>query len=190
MYWWCSHCASKTYICHNTELENLDPHFWEVCHADVLFQWKKNHLQTTIRWEYHGFSCHPTKPTQEAWKPQFWPADFIFPSMAAALDLCLKLVNLSRKGNLNQFFFYVEICLLKGNQIFRFLENKFTAKKKITVLKKFLSHWVIVFKKKKSLSHWVTVFKKKNVCHTESLCLRKMVKNCQKLSKTVKNDQF
>ena len=28
------------------------------------------------------------------------------------------------------------------------------------------------------------MFKKKNVCHTESLCLRKAVKNCQKLPKT------
>ena len=44
------------------------------------------------------------------------------------------------------------------------------------------------------MSHWVTVFNKKNVCHTDSLCLRKnwskTVKNCQKLSKMVKNGPF
>ena len=54
-----------------------------------------------------------------------------------------------------------------------------------------LSHCV---SEKKSLSHWVNVFNKKNVCHTESLCLRKklskMVKKCQKLWKTVKKEPF
>ena len=82
----------------------LKPKFWEVCHAGVQFQWKKNHLQTTIKWEYLNFSCHSTKPTQEAWKTQFWPAGFDFPSMAAALYICPKLVNLSRSGFLHVTF--------------------------------------------------------------------------------------
>ena len=85
-----------TYVKHCVEKQ-----FWEVYHAGVQFQWKKNQLQTTLRWEYLDFSCHSTKPTQETWKPQFWPADFTFPSMAAALYLCPKLVNLSRSGYLH-----------------------------------------------------------------------------------------
>ena len=76
----------------------LKPKFWEVCHAGVQFQWKKNHLQTAIKWEYLDFSCHSTKPTQEAWMPHFCLADFTFPSIAAALYIFPKLVNLSRNG--------------------------------------------------------------------------------------------
>ena len=91
---------------HSSEhcVEKLKPQFWEGCHAGVQFQWNKNHLQNPIRWESRDFSCHSTEPTQKAWKPQFWPADFTFPSMAAALYLCPKLVNLSRSSCLHVTF--------------------------------------------------------------------------------------
>ena len=101
---WFSHCVSKTYIRQNTVLKKHKPQFWERCRAGVQFQRKKNHLQTPIRCKSCDFSCHSTELTQKAWKPQFWPADFIFPSMAAALYLCPKLVNLSRSGCLHVTF--------------------------------------------------------------------------------------
>ena len=67
-------------------VRKLKAKFWQVCHAGVQFQWKKNRLLTTIRLEYLDFSCHSTRPTQEAWKLQFWPADFTFPIMAQLYD--------------------------------------------------------------------------------------------------------
>ena len=95
MYWWCSHCASKTYICQNTQLENLNLSLERF----VMLVYSFSEI-----WKYHDFSCHSTEPIQKAWKPQFWPADFTFSSMAAALYLCPKLVNLSRSGCLHVTF--------------------------------------------------------------------------------------
>ena len=78
--------------------------------------------------------------------------------------------------------------ILKGNHIFWFfLKINLPLKKYHCLKKKWLSHWVTVFKKKKfvtmfnrkkCLSHWVTVFKKNNG------------QKQSKLSKTVKTDSF
>ena len=77
---------------------------------------------------------------------------------------------LYHKGTLNQIFFYVEICFLKVTKFSDYFWKKIYHKKRSRC-------W------KKCLSHWVTVFKKKNVCHTESLCLRKIVQKLSKLDR-------
>ena len=81
MYYWCSHCASKSYIYQNTEFENLNLSFERFVMLVYSFSGRK----TT-------YSCNFAEPTKEAWKPKFWPADFTFPSMAASIYICPNLV--------------------------------------------------------------------------------------------------
>ena len=85
-------------------LKNLNLNFERVVMMVYSFSERKNHLQTPIGCKSCDFSCHSTEPTQEAWKLQFWPADFPFPSMAAALYLCPKLGNRSRRSCLRVTF--------------------------------------------------------------------------------------
>ena len=81
-----------TYVKHWVEKQ-----FWEVYHAGVQFQWKKNYLQTTMmRVSWFQLPLH--KANSGGMEATVLAG---FPMFAAALYLCPKLVNLSRSGCLH-----------------------------------------------------------------------------------------
>ena len=114
-----------------------------------------------------------------------------------ALFTFCNLLYRSEELDLKPIFLLCWNLFFKGNQIFKFfLKINLPLKKRVQCLKKCLSHWVTLFKKKNvchieslclgknCLSHWVTVFKKKTV---------KTFENCEKMSKmwkTVINGPF
>ena len=76
-------------------IQNLNLSFERFFMLVYSFSNEKTHIQTTLKRESCDFILHSTDPTQEAWKPKFWPADFTFHNMSSVLYICPKLVNLS-----------------------------------------------------------------------------------------------
>ena len=58
--------------------------------------------------ESHGFSCHSSEPSEEAQKPQPWPAIFTFPSRGRGW-----LEQISSSRELGTHFYRVKWSLIK-----------------------------------------------------------------------------